>query len=314
VRDEAALFLKNFERIGSNDNIQGGFDRLDNVRTTLFAEWNRNLHARCITNFETIAKMPKADLVSDPREAKVKVKALKEITGSWNQHNHFRFHKISRDGGRYVARTKKDSTKKDNDVNWPEEIQSVFDSAYKQWRIRGLAALDTMCNDLDKEVCQISEGVYKALADLKIRLKTRKLAGDDWRDTKIRIRDSFKQFRRRVKEAFVRSHDRLVDIEIADSEASVTLVMQAILNEVEVLFFVRKANGRLRAKEYDGTTRGHHRRMWQFLQSEIATDKFIGDVANDWYTQTLEDIAPSVTMFAKEVHKASDSWACMMRR
>jgi hypothetical protein len=91
-------------------------------------------------------------------------------------------------------------------------------------------------------------------------------------------------------------------------------MMQAILNEVEVLFFVRKANEELRAKEYDGTTRGHHKRMWQLVQQRIATDKFIRDVANDWYTQTVEDIAPSITKFAKEVQKASDSWARMIYR
>jgi hypothetical protein len=99
-----------------------------------------------------------------------------------------------------------------------------------------------------------------------------------------------------------------MDVDTMGAQAAVAAVMEHILNEVETRFFDKCAKGRLCAKKFDNSTKGHHKRMWEFVQGRIASETFIHDVAEYWYNQTLDDLRPCIDDLVEEVQKASDAW------
>lgn len=234
------------------------------------------------------------------------------MCATWKGIHHQRYQIVCRDAGRFTAKVKKDGTRSDKDINWPGEVQRHFNTAAEQWRTSGLASIDSTADKFQKNLTVTSKEVMSSISNLRIHHKTRVLAEIDWKEARGRVNTSVQQFRSRAKETFTRSHERLLDIDTMGSEAAVTLVMEKILNEVEPRFFEKCAKGRLRAKKFNNTTKGHHKRMWEFVQDNVASETFIHDVADCWYKQTLDDLRSCIDTFVEEAQQASESWVRLM--
>jgi hypothetical protein len=199
-------YLKHVERICSYEISQADIHRLRDIYTNLFSSWHWGLHKLSSERVELFLNEMKVAFNSTPRDRADTVSALHDVCGMWKAIHHQRYQIICRDAGRFTAKTKKDGTKADRDVNWPSEVQRQFNTATEQWRTSGLANIDVAADKFQTNLTLTSRDVMKYLGYYKIHLKTRAMAETDWKHARERVNNAIQLFRTRAKETSTRSH------------------------------------------------------------------------------------------------------------